>query len=393
MEVESPFESFFMGGFECSTHRRRDRIRLDLLAATRHDELAEADYRCLETVGLRTVRDGLRWHLIETSPHRYDWSSALPMIRAARSTGTQVIWDLCHYGWPDDIDIWSAAFVDRFARFAGEAARVMREESEAVPFYCPVNEMSFWAWAGGEVARMNPATRHRGGELKRQLARAAIAAVEAVRAADPRARFVYAEPGIHVTTQSKRRSDRAAAEGYRLSQFEACDLISGKLEPELGGRADYLDIVGVNFYPDNQWLFRGPTIPFGHHSYRPFRDILSETHARYGRPVMVSETGAEGSARASWLHYVCGEVRAALAAGVPVLGVCLYPVLDYPGWENERCCDVGLFSVPDENGNRRVCDALLEELERQQLMIEGARAPLPSLAAPRGQLSLVASND
>ena len=61
--------------------------------------------------GIRTVRDGLRWHLIETAPGRYDWSSFLPMLRAARDTGTQVIWDLAHYGWPDDLDIWSPAFV------------------------------------------------------------------------------------------------------------------------------------------------------------------------------------------------------------------------------------------------------------------------------------------
>ena len=28
-----------------------------------------------------TVRDALRWHLIETAPGRYDWSSILPMVR------------------------------------------------------------------------------------------------------------------------------------------------------------------------------------------------------------------------------------------------------------------------------------------------------------------------
>jgi beta-glucosidase/6-phospho-beta-glucosidase/beta-galactosidase len=393
MEVESPFDSFFMGGFECSTHRRRDGRRLDLIAATRHDELAEADYRRLAEIGLTTVRDGLRWHLIETSSGRYDWSSALPMIRAAHRAGVQVIWDLCHYGWPDDIDIWSADFVDRFARFAGAAARLMRDESDAVPFYCPVNEISYWAWAGGEVARMNPATRHRGSELKRQLARAAVAATEAARAVDSRARFIYAEPGVHVTTHSRRRKDRAAAEAYRLAQFEACDVVSGKLDPELGGRPDCLDIVGINFYPDNQWLFNGRTIHFGHHAYRPFRELLAETHARYGRPVMVTETGAEGGTRASWLHYMCGEVRAALAAGVPVLGICLYPILDYPGWENARCCEVGLFSGPDASGNRRVCEALLHELAHQQRLMEAARASQPSLDATAGELSLVAGND
>src|SRR5689334_651471 len=66
------FKSFFIGGFECSTHRRRDGKRLDLIAATGHDVNAEADYRMLAAHGIRTVRGGLRWHLIETAPRRYD---------------------------------------------------------------------------------------------------------------------------------------------------------------------------------------------------------------------------------------------------------------------------------------------------------------------------------
>jgi hypothetical protein len=112
------------------------------------------------------VRDGLRWPLIETIPGVYDWSSFLPMLRAAKETGTQVIWDLCHWGWPDDIEIWSPAFVDRFAAFAHAVAQVVRNETDQVPFYVPVNEISFWAWAGGDLALINPLAIGRGNELK-----------------------------------------------------------------------------------------------------------------------------------------------------------------------------------------------------------------------------------
>jgi hypothetical protein len=45
---------------------------------------------------------------------------------------------------------------------------------------------------------MYPFATGRGPELKRQLARAAIAAIEAVRSVDSRARFVQAEPLINV---------------------------------------------------------------------------------------------------------------------------------------------------------------------------------------------------
>ncbi|HET6521688.1 MAG TPA: hypothetical protein VFG47_17985, partial [Geminicoccaceae bacterium] len=267
------FDSYFLGGFECSTHRRRDGRRLDLIAATGHDRAAAQDYRWMVEHGIRTVRDGVRWHLIEATPGRYDWSSLLPMLRAAREVGVQVVWDLCHYGWPDHIDIWRPAFVDRFARFAGAVAALVRDETEGgPPLYCPVNEISYWAWAGGDVARFNPTARGRGPELKHQLVRASIAAIEAIWRVDPRARILHIDPVINVVARSGRPRSREAAEAYRLAQFEAWDMLAGWTWPGLGGRPEYLDVIGVNYYSDNQWFLGGKTIELGHPPYRPFRE-------------------------------------------------------------------------------------------------------------------------
>ena len=367
--------SFFLGGFECSAQRQPTGRRLDLLASTGHDRLVEGDFRQLQRHGISAARDGLRWHLIETSPGEYDWSSALPMLRAARRHGVRVVWDLCHYGWPDGLDIWSAAFVERLARYAAAAARVVAEESESPPIFCVINEISFWAWAGGEVGRFAPTAQGRGGELKRQLVRAAIAATAAVRAAVPNARFIHAEPAINVVSGPTDPESLAMAEMHCQSQYEALDMMCGLQEPELGGRADLLDIVGVNFYPDNQWYAGGSIIPLGHHAYRPLREMLAEAHARYGRPLLIAETGAEGTAKASWLHYVCGEVRAAQRADVPIEGICLYPILDYPGWENDRTCSVGLFSMPERDGRRTSDLDLADELDRQREEFAARAAP------------------
>ena len=41
------FRSWFLGGFECSTHRRSDGRRLDLLYSTGHDAHPAADYAAL----------------------------------------------------------------------------------------------------------------------------------------------------------------------------------------------------------------------------------------------------------------------------------------------------------------------------------------------------------
>src|SRR5437868_6280808 len=105
------FRSFFMGGFECSTHKRPNGVRLDLIAATHHDRFCGEDYRRLTEQGMLSAREGLRWHLIESHAGQYDFSSALPMVRASTEKGVQVLWDLCHYGWPDHLDVFKPEFV------------------------------------------------------------------------------------------------------------------------------------------------------------------------------------------------------------------------------------------------------------------------------------------
>jgi beta-glucosidase/6-phospho-beta-glucosidase/beta-galactosidase len=331
--------------------------------------------------GIRTVRDGVRWHLIETSPGRYDWSSFLPMLRAARDTGTQVIWDIAHYGWPDDLDIFGPAFVDRFARFAGALARVVREETDEVPFYTPVNEISFWAWAAGETAYFFPSARGRGNELKAILVRASIGAVDAIRAVEPRARIVHAEPVINLVPKSEDEAAIKAARDYTLAQFEAFDMLSGRLRPELGGRPDLIDVIGVNYYLHNQWMDGDLPIAVDHPRYRPFRSLLADVHDRYGRPIFVAETGIEGEMRPVWLRVVAAEVEAAQAQGVPVDGLCFYPILDYPGWDDDRHCPTGLFGYLDEKGGRPLYGPLADEIARQR---RRTRDTVPARAAGPG---------
>jgi hypothetical protein len=134
----------------------------------------------------------------------------------------------------------------------------------------------------------------------------------------------------------------------------------------MGGGPALADFVGVNFYPHNQWYHDGPAIPLGHHEYRALADMLMEVANRYGKPILVSETGAEGSARASWLHYVCSEVADAVARGADVRGICWYPITAYPGWDNSRHAEAGLFSTITADGERNVDERLVAELQSQQ---------------------------
>ena len=365
------FQSFFMGGFECATHRRRDGVQIDVLSATGHALHASLDYRLLAQAGIHTVRDGLRWHLIESgAAGEYDWSSFLPMLYASLDTKTQVIWDLCHWGVPDGIDIFAPEFVSRFEAFAAAAADViLKANPTEPPLYCAINEISFWAWVGGDVQAFAPHQQGRGPELKRQLVRASLAAIRAVRAVDPRSRFVQAEPVIDIVAKW---SDVELypeiveqARNHTAAQYEAWDMLIGSRDSELGGSSDSLDFIGVNYYWDNQWVHGGDRKPPGHPDHKPFHRILFELYERYRRPILITETGAESSAAVGWLAYLCGEVRQAMRQGVDIAGICLYPIMDYPGWDDDRHCSCGLIEVDEDWNKRSLRRDIGEELEAQ----------------------------
>jgi beta-glucosidase/6-phospho-beta-glucosidase/beta-galactosidase len=293
-------------------------------------------------------------------------------IRAARDTGTQVIWDLCHYGVPDDVDIFDSEFIARFAAFARAFARLLANETDDMPFVAPVNEISFFTWAAGEVAYLHPFVVGRGDELKRQLVRGAIEATEAMWSVDARTRIVHTDPIIHIVASPDRPQNAKAAECYRTAQFQSWDMLAGRLTPELGGAPKYLDIIGVNYYPNNQWVCGADSfnpefaLPRSHPDYRALRFILDETYRRYRRPLLIAETGAEGDARPEWLAYIGAEVRRALEMGVEVEGICLYPIVNHPGWDDDRHCHNGLWDYADEYGERLIYEPLAAELSRQQ---------------------------
>jgi beta-glucosidase/6-phospho-beta-glucosidase/beta-galactosidase len=359
------FDSFFMAGFECSSHRRRDGVRLDLIKATGHDKHALLDYRLCKQLGFDTLRDGLRWHLIGKSPGKYDWSSWLPMLEAAEEAGVQVIWDLFHYGSPDCIDQAAADFPDRFTDFAVAALEVQQSVSDRAPLVCPLNEINFISWAvdDGYFPQVGPEQR---GWFKRQLVKTAISAAQAIKQRWPESTIVWAEPLIHIAPHDLRKSTLRGTQQNLNGMYEAYDWIIGRAEPELGGDPSLVDVVGWNFYPHNQWYWKGPTVPMGHHEYRPLADMLVEMAERYGKPMFLSETGAEGSGKPSWLHYVCNEVREAMHRGVDMRGVCWYPITAYPGWDNSRHAETGLFSTVVANGHRHVDQRLLAEFELQR---------------------------
>jgi hypothetical protein len=71
------------------------------------------------------------------------------------------------------------------------------------------------------------------------------------------------------------------------------------------------------------------------------------------------------------------EVQAALQNGIPVHGICLYPILNHPGWVDDRHCHNTLWDYRDKHGRRESYAPLAAELRRAEKTFENKLNPTP----------------
>lgn len=337
---EKPFRSFIMGGFECADHQNAFGERVDLTELTGHDRYIAEDYRNLREIGISTVREGIRWSFVEKSPFEYDWSQVEDMISRAKANDIEVIWDICHFGFPDDLTPLHPMFARRFAHLC--RAFVLKYRSlcpEGDLIVTPINEVSFLSWLGGDVRGTSPYCVGQGWEVKYMMMKAYIEGIEMMREADPHVKIMPTEPLIHIVSPDP--ADTAlvlAAHKKHQEQFQVLDILTGKMCPELRGKPEYLDIIGVNFYCDNQWTVTDHQyIPWDESPPNPLwkslYSLVEEVFIRYGRPVVISETSMAGDKRYPWLKMIAEECITILQSGIPLLGCCIYPVIDRPDWD------------------------------------------------------------
>lgn len=355
---------FVWAGFEAASHRRLvDLGRVDSVASSGHERWAHLDHALIRSLGVRCARESLRWHLIERVPGVYDFTSALQQVRAAKAAGVSVVWGICHWGLPDHIDVWSADFPRRLAAFAVAAARMLHEEGSHIAGWVPVNEMAFWAWAGGATGGFHPFHARRGNLLKWQLVLGHLAVVQALRDMGAFEPIIVCEPLIMV--HAKESSGGNIARGYMQASTAAIEWI-------LSADPSAIDVIGWNYYPHNQWREDDTRVPRGDPHYQPLRDLLHDAARRFGRPVVLSETGAEEPDGVGWMRYVAAEAEAALMMGVPLRGICIYPVMDYAGWDNARHCECG--PIGSHKGRRFVRDWHRQPIAQLSALDPGLRA-------------------
>ena len=338
---QTPFSSFWMAGYECADHLNRYGNRVDLLKATAHIERLEEDYSLLSEFNIKTVREGVRWSHVERRPYQYDWRDFTQMLSTAKSRGAQQLWDLCHFGYPDDLSPLHPHFTRRFVAFCRSFVEAYRSiDSDNTILVTPFNEINFISWLGGEVAATSPFCVRQGWEVKYHLMRAYIMGIRAMKEMDGNLMIVSTEPLIHIVPPEDAGIDELVHTRHlREDQFQSMDILFGKICPELDGGPDLIDIIGLNFYYANQWEYRTfKPLPWAAHDrhpeWRPLHLLSEEIVNRYGKPIAITETSHAGEDRPLWIGHIVDECMLMLENGLPLLGLCIYPILDRPDWDH-----------------------------------------------------------
>ena len=368
------FPTFFISGFECSTFLWKDKKRRNLVTETQHDRFVTQDYEMLRRLGIAVSREGIPWPMVDKKGV-YDFSIIDPMIEAMNTQKIVPIWDMCHYGYPDDLDPFTEDFTARFAAYCKAAAEYVVPKMHGPYFFTPINEITFFAFCGGEWGWVAPYLNTREDRYRFRLAlcKAAIAGVKAIREVVPEARMIHIDPLVQVVAPRDRPDQQEAAwhETY-VDTFLAWDIISGKEHPELGGAPHILDIIGANNYSFGQMEYReqGPHQALEPHDDRikPLCDLLRTVWERYRLPMIIGETSGMKEGREDWLRDVMDESLAAVNEGIDLHGVCLFPAVDMPDWHTGQWLKNGLCDVvPDgDTLNRLECEPYIAELRKWQ---------------------------
>lgn len=344
------FNTFFMGGFECADHINRSGERINLLKETQHDTRCYEDYEALLSIGIRTVREGICWSSVEKISGNYDFSEVLHRMKAAEKLGIQQIWDLIHFGYPDDLSPTHPLFYLRFEKLCKAFASFYKENSKQKLFVVPINEISFLSWHSGDVRGTVPFAVNSGWDIKYHLCKAAITGIKMLKKTDPSCTVILVEPLVKI--HAMEIDDNV----YELNepQFQAMDIIAGRICPELGGSEELLEILGFNYYWNCQWKGNGESLNWPDYQQMrvPFSEVLQTAYERYKKPIILTETGHFGDRRVEWLEEITAECVLAKINGVDLHGICIYPVIDRPDWDDltsySKC---GIWDL-DESFNR-----------------------------------------
>jgi beta-glucosidase len=357
----APEDFIWAGGIEDTfvPQTRPNQRALDEYELMGHYIHWREDISLARELGVQALRWGIPWYRVEPSPGEYDWTwtdQVLPYM--VEELGITPIIDLMHYGCPFWLrgEFANPTYPAAVASYAGAVAR---RYGHLVKWYTPLNEPIVNALMCGRRGLWPPYLRGDRGYVRvmLQLARGIMATVNELKNIQPDSIMVHVD-AAGITRSSRPDLDPLAAED-QLTRFLCYDLVTGRVNLDhplytwllrSGAPPDVLsafvtvpieiDVLGLNFYP--QWSTRQLYLDrMGRAAYRVieragagFGDMIAEYQARYGAPVIVTETSALGSdnARSQWLEAALVAIKYLRGEGVPVLGYTWFPLFTMIDW-------------------------------------------------------------
>ena len=398
----------------------RDGLRkLDEYELTQHYDLWQSDFDLLEEAGVQAVRWGIPWYRVQPEPDVWDWSwtdRALDYLVNVKRI--QPILDIMHYGTPFWLtnSFLNAGYPERVAEYS---AAVVERYRPLVRYITPLNEPTVNAEWSGFRGRWPPYLEGDDGFVKLLIAigRGIILATRAMKAVHPELVTVQVEALWRFVAQEA--SIEAEVSEMNARQYLSFDLVTGRVGDDhplygflrrhgvSGAELEWFrqnavsfDILGANFYP---WSY-GEVSKRKHGLYNrisldvsglAIAEVLSDAYARYGIPLMVTETSARRDieGRARWMDETISAVRNLRSTGVPIVGYTWFPFFTMFSWYYRRgrrpldhyILHLGLYDAAyDEEGVFRRHRTPLVDLYRSHMARPMPVVPEPSPVAKTG---------
>jgi len=368
-----PGNFMFATGIECSYPLVRggpggDRVRRDQLRECGHYEHWEKDFDLVHGLGLKYLRYGLPYHLVNPAPGKYDWEFADEVMGRLKKLGIIPILDLLHFGLPDWLgDFQNPEFPAHFAVYAGEVAR----RYSWVRFYTPVNEIYVTARTSALDGLWNEGMRSQRAFITalKHAAAASCLACQAVVQQRPDAIFVQSESAeyLHDACATPRDDLRL----HNKLSYLSLDLLYAKL-PDAEVYRHVRDhgmtdaefqwfmsceppghhIIGNDYYGRNERIVLPDRSEIQAEDVLGWHELACRFYHRYHKPVMHTETNTFDAERnPSWLWKQWINVLHLRQSNVPVVGFTWYSLTDQIDWDtslgeiNGRVNAVGLYDL------------------------------------------------
>jgi beta-glucosidase/6-phospho-beta-glucosidase/beta-galactosidase/glycosyltransferase involved in cell wall biosynthesis len=408
-------------GIECSFVPH---LNIDQFEWTQHDRCWKEDFRrAREELGLTALRYALPWHKVEKEAKQFDWTAADERIAYAADLGLELYLDVMHFGVP----LWlrqavgDPEFPEALERFA-EA--LVGRYGGTVKNWCPCNEPLVLALFSGDFGFWPPHGRTWRGYMPvlARVVQATSRAIRAMRRVDATANVILCDNVEHYKSRTPALKEEVMRRNLR--RYLAMDLLLGRVDrrhPLFEWVTSYgmsevdlewfamhpqrPDVLGMDYYPNSEWQLEG-----SEHGVQQRRSespvglygIARSYYQRYGLPLMLTETSADGQAlnREIWLEQTVEDCRRLREEGVPMMGYFWWPLIDQLDWAGAltnrigKIHNVGIYNLRREGGGCLVRHAtpLVEKFAGYVKGGEEAVGPLTSVVLPADEEEGLASS-